>query len=274
MLDSGSRIPFRGPFALHLMNLLRVIVRYKKTLALKVYSDMKEGTVFFDKGKLVHSELSGRSGEEAFSEIVSVRDGYYEKINDLHADVVSIERDAKFLLEHYKDSSAETKAESGDGLDDAAETGEEDEQSGETLKTEAPSQEPEASLQPSPNNEDKGFQEELWMKDWLSKHPECKALYVVREDGAIIMHALNDDSCLRPEAAIIHALLGSAKRLSNEGDSLSLYLETKTASHFFSSLGEGFFLAAIFDSSRSEISSVKKGIQPLIQALIHSLENA
>jgi predicted regulator of Ras-like GTPase activity (Roadblock/LC7/MglB family) len=194
--------------------------------------------------------------------------------------VVSIERDAKFLLEHYKDSSTETKTESAKApkdVEDAVKEGEDDiqeEKPLETLKAQATSQETEASLQPSTNNEDKGFQEEKWMKDWLAKHPECRALYVTREDGAIIMHALNDDSCSRPEASMIHSLLGSAKRLSGEKGSLSLYLETEKVTHFFSSLGEGFFLAAIFDTSRTDITSFKKAVLPLIQTLIHSLENA
>ncbi len=88
---------------------MRTVRRFKQTVAVRVYVESGEGTIYFDKGKLVHAESEGLSGEEAFMAVVLMRDGSYEKISDLCADVVSIERDIKTLLAEAKDQSSEDK---------------------------------------------------------------------------------------------------------------------------------------------------------------------
>ncbi len=183
---------FRGPFVLHMMDLLRSIRRSRQPFALKVRfsSEDAAGKIFFEKGKLVHAEFQDKTGEEAFFEILARRDGNYETIRGLTADVVSIERDIEALISEFEARLV------GKPQKESKLVGEE--------------KVAEWSPPPPP---DRGFQEEAWIKDWGEKTPGFRSALIVRQDSVKIIEVSAEGASEQIDTQAIDELCKSSARL-------------------------------------------------------------
>lgn len=288
-----DKISYRGPFSLHLYNLLRTIRRSKQTVAIRVYMESGEGTIYFDKGKLVHAESAGLSGEEAFKTIVLMRDGLYEKIPDLCADVVSIERDTKVLLDETKgameqgeekkyvltlveeiETDEDRKVKEGLGLplEEGEEEIEESIENQETDSAEVKKQHNASESWQSSHVElaGRGFQEELWMTDWGHNTPGFIAARIVREDGVSIMRALDAREELSP--VVTKNVIDAAKQFA--GDLVELLMESATRLYSISHLADGYYLVLALDRAKADLATLEERLTPLIKVLKESLELA
>lgn len=310
MPDTRDKTNFRGPFSLHLLNLMRAVRRFKQTVAVRVYVESGEGTIYFDKGKLVHAESDGLSGEEAFMAVVLMRDGAYEKISDLCADVVSIERDIKTLLAEAKDQGSEEKRymltlveeieteedkkseapgliggsaggegeESHEGKEgEEGGAGIEEPEEGDTKETRGEkdgksgaSQTTEVWQPSHVEGAGRGFQEELWMTDWGAKTSGFIAARIVREDGVSIMRALDTREELSPQ--VTKNVIDAAKQFA--GDLEELLMESRTRLYSLSLLADGYYLVLALDRAKADLGTLEERLVPLIKALKESLEEA
>jgi hypothetical protein len=272
---------FRGPFVLHMMDLLRSIRRSRQPFALKVRfsSEDAAGKIFFEKGKLVHAEFQDKTGEEAFSEILARRDGNYETIRGLTADVVSIERDVEALISEFEarlvekpqaePSVAEEPAElpSGKDKETAKDAREESKLVGEEKVAEW-------SPPPPP---DRGFQEEAWMKDWGEKTPGFRSALIVRQDSVKIIEVSAEGASEQIDTQAVDELCKSSARLIGSHDASALKklrFETEERLYYVSALGRGYLLLVSLERTGFALPSIERRLGQLARALSDSLERA
>lgn len=242
---------FRGPFVLHMMDLMRSIRRSRQPFALKLRFPGEDaaGKIFFEKGKLVHAEFQDKIGEEAFSEILARRDGNYETIRGFAADVISIERDAEALISEFE-----------------ARFG----------KPEESTQEEVAEWSPPPPP-DRGFQEEAWIKDWSQKTPGFRSALIVRQDNVKVIEVSAQGSSEQFDTQAIEELCKSSARLSGSPEASELKrlrFETENRLYYLSALGEGYFLLVSLERTGFGLPSIERRLSQLARALSDSLERA
>jgi len=260
MVRGGSgKKAFHGSFALHLFNLLRTIRRGKQTVALRVeFEEGKTGVIYFQKGKLVHAEVGERTGEAAFFELIESRDGEYQKLSGVHADVVSIERDAHALIDECKkrmDAEAVRPSEKPQASEDALKVS-----SGDWSPPPAPA---------------RGFQEEFWMQDWGSGTPGFRTARILRRDGTRVMEVRADGESASEEPPALDGLLdGAARLLGAEADSIRLRLQSPEVLCLIAPLAEGYFLVVTLDGRTADAQPVERRFERLVTALNETLKLA
>lgn len=244
---------FRGPFVLHMMDLMRSIRRSRQPFALKLRFPGQDaaGKIFFEKGKLVHVEYEDKTGEEAFSEILAGRDGNYETIRGLTADVISIERNAEALISEFEARLGETE--------------------------EFTQEEAAAEWSPPPPP-DRGFQEEAWIKDWGQKTPGFRSALIVRRDNVKIIEVSAEGASEEQlDTEAVEGLCSASARLSGSPEAFELKrlrFETENRLYYLSALGEGYFLLVLLDRTESALPSIERRLSQLAGALSDSLERA
>lgn len=277
---------FRGPFVLHMMDLFRSIRRSRQPFALKVRFPRQDaaGTIFFEKGKLVHAEFRDKTGEEAFSEILTRRDGDYETIRGLAADVVSIERDARDLISECEARVGEKQESTQPELAITEEGAEEPSREGKKTTRRAkeevkpvPKKELEVAEWSPPQPPDRGLQEEAWMKDWGEKTPGFRSAHIVRNDGTKIMEVSAEGAEQELDIDAVDELCRSSARLIGKADASELKglrFETEEYLCFVSALGGGYLLVVSLDRTALPLSSIEHRLNQLVGALNDSLERA
>jgi hypothetical protein len=255
---------FRGPFVLHMMDLLRSIRRSRQPFVLKVRFSREEeaGKIFFEKGKLVHAEFQDKTGEEAFSEILTGRDGNYETIRGLTADVVSIERDVEALISEFEARLVEKpqKETAKDAREESKLVGEE--------------KVAEWSPPPPP---DRGFQEEAWIKDWGKNTPGFRSALIVRQDSVKIIEVSAEGASEQIDTQAIDELCSSAARLIGSPDASELKglrFETEEHLYYVSALGKGYFLLVSLERTGFAPPLIERRLSQLARALSDSLERS
>lgn len=256
---------FRGPFALHVLDLLRQIRQTEQTVALEVeFKSYEVGMIYFDKGKLVHAEFRDKIGEEAFLEMLGERDGKYKKIKELSADVVSIERDAHALIDQSMEAKTGTPKEL-DLFEGAA--------AARVTEIEAGFEYRKEEVWSPPQTQDSGFQEEVWMKDWGKKTEGFIAACIAKPDGMNIMQTLADG--VGEEPKILKKMREIVRILAeaNYGPG-KLRLETFSELCYIVALAEGYFLVVILNATWSDGPRIEPRIEQLVAALNETLEQA
>jgi len=272
---------FRGPFVLHMMDLLRSIRRSRQPFALKVRFSREDaaGKIFFEKGKLVHAEFQDKTGEEAFSEILARRDGNYETIRGLTADVVSIERDVEALISEFEARLVEKPQAEPSVAEEPAEL-----PSGKDKETAKDARE-ESKLVPEekvaewspPPPPDRGFQEEAWIKDWGKKTPGFRSALIVRQDSVKIIEVSAEGASEQIDTQAIDELCKSSARLIGSPDASGLKglrFETEEHLYYVSALGKGYFLLVSLERTGFALPLIERRLSQLARALNDSLERA
>jgi len=272
---------FRGPFVLHMMDLLRSIRRSRQPFALKVRFSREDaaGKIFFEKGKLVHAEFQDKTGEEAFSEILARRDGNYETIRGLTADVVSIERDVEALISEFEARLVEKPQAEPSVAEEPAEL-----PSGKDKGTARDAKE-ESKLVPEekvaewspPPPPDRGFQEEAWIKDWGKKTPGFRSALIVRQDSVKIIEVSAEGASEQIDTQAIDELCKSSARLIGKADASELKklrFETEERLYYVSALGRGYLLLVSLERTGFALPLIERRLSQLARALSDSLERA
>lgn len=272
---------FRGPFVLHMMDLLRSIRRSRQPFALKVRFSSKDaaGKIFFEKGKLVHAEFQDKTGEEAFSEILARRDGNYETIRGLTADVVSIERDVEALISEFEARLVEKpQAEPSVAKEPAELPSGKDKETAKDAREESKlvGEEKVAEWSPPPPP-DRGFQEEAWIKDWGEKTPGFRSALIVRQDSVKIIEVSAEGASEQIDTQAIDELCKSSARLIGSHDASELKglrFETEERLYYVSALGKGYFLLVSLERTEFALPLIERRLSQLARALNDSLERA
>ena len=245
---------FRGPFALHLLDLLRHIRSNEQTLTLEVeFRGYEVGMVYFEGGNLVHAEFRDKIGEEAFLEMLAERDGKYKKIRELSADVISIERDAAALIAECKERLQEREKEETEPALEAE------------VESEA------ETWTPSPVPE-RGLQEEAWLRDWGMGTPGFRSAWIVREDGAKITGVSEYPDEEIPQA--VGDILSGAKRLLDTPELEKLRITTSKSLCFIAALMEGYFVVVEIEKTSANPVLIEHRLNRLVEALNQFLKQA
>ncbi len=259
--DSGQK-SFKGAFALHMLDLLGGIKSSKQTLLLRVgFASGEEGMIFFDKGKLVHAEFMLMTGEEAFAGILQGKDGTYASLRGINADVISIERDARELMDEYTEGAGEKKPFTRKPKEKAPEK-----------KDAAIEQAGAAEWSPPPPPE-QGLQEESWIKDWGGHTPGFVSAQVVGTKGDVIMKIGEEGVDLTALGMILDAaalLTGTAKPVEVK----TISAETADVVCMVSLLAEGYYLVVRLDAARVKSDAIQSHLNLLVTALNQSLARA
>lgn len=298
--SAGLVKTFRGSFALHLMDLLRTITRDNQTLALKImFREGREGTVYFVEGRLVHAEFKGEVGEDAMMLMLPERDGQYRKLVDETADVISIEADARTLLESFKTEEgakfakkesarkepdkkepakkkAAKKEEADGGETDTFPAGtiEEAKIAGPPVVRKKPAEKKKSvavrawTPPPAP---DRGFQEEEWMRDWGKNTPGFIGARIIKTDGTLVMQVAADDETESDPGALA-ALVDMVNRMTEGAGFRSMHLEMEAELWLIHILAEGYLLMVNADRSSLTNTQLISHVAPLVTALNTSLE--